>query len=137
MTPEDRISVNKFVTLAEKCENKEQILDLCEKAIKKYRPITYQKREDYKQFMNNPLPSQIRNDQRPTYIVKAGMVVDALGAGRMSATEFNDRENCIYRDLSRALADEVVRNKLVKITQELRQDRYEHTYNASMEVIVP
>ena len=41
--PEDHISKLKFQSLVDKCNNKQEILDLCEKALKKYRPLVMSK----------------------------------------------------------------------------------------------
>ncbi len=40
---EDRISKLRFQSLVDKCNNKQEILDLCEKALKKYRPLVMSK----------------------------------------------------------------------------------------------
>lgn len=126
MSVEDHLAVAKFQKLVDGCNSKEEVLDLCFKALKKYRPAALEPPKPY------PLGVQ-RSHNMNTYMVRASQSVDMNHLKPYAAAEY---EASIKFEISRKLTDEMVRNNLIKFESHTNQQMFQQVFIGSLEVVI-
>lgn len=112
MTPEDRISIIKFTKLVENCDSKEEILDLCVRALKKYRPEEIRNKtmeSDFLTYMNSGWTNEQK--RQDTYLVKAVHSLDMRSFQYVAPSEI---ERLARKEVAYKLASYLDKNDLIK-----------------------
>lgn len=131
MSADDHLAIIRFHGLVDKCRDKKEILDLCEKALKKYRPEVFQtkKYEPYGDL-------QIRSTHKQTTVLKASQTLDRLYLNvdqQLAASHEIQAKSVICE----RLGCELVEQKLIKFFAEDNYALDQRIFVGKLEVVVP
>lgn len=132
MTPEDRISIIKFTKLVENCGSKEEILDLCVKALKKYRPEEIRNKtmeNDFLTFMNSG-----RVTRTDSYVVKA---IHSIDIHTMQYVDPNELEKIARKEIGYKLSSTLNKEGLIKYQIYDHSEINKKDYVGTLEVVMP
>lgn len=137
MSVDDHLSIVRFHGLVDKCRDKKEILDLCEKALQKYRPEVFETKKSMltkKSVLYGDL--QVHSTNKQTNVLKARYAIDRLYLNvdqQIAASHEIRAKSAICQTLS----CELIEQKLIKFSVDDNFALDQRIFVGKLEVVVP